>query len=426
VRRLNFVLFVSFVCLGFGPRSQAQWTRDPDLADRCRKLLESSVLDFYFPDCVDTRHGGYLEVIDADGKFVGSDEKFLTLQARQLWTSSAMAEAGIRREELLPIAKTGYGFLVEHFRDAKYGGYYSKVTDAGVPLDRRKHVYLNAFALYALTAYHRASGLPEPLKLAQKLFQTIEEKAYDKAAGGYQEFFSEQWEPITDPGAAGYVGAINTKTYNTHLHLLEAYAALYRVWPDPVLATRLAELIHINTVTVRNPQVGCNLDGWQRNWRLIETPSNLRASYGHDVECAWLVLDAAEALGRQTELFRTWATSLVDYSLRHGYDASHGGFFYSGPLNGPADDTRKEWWVQAEALVSMLDLERLTGDSTYRDRFRETLDFIERHQIAEEGGWWATRQADGSPAANQSRTSPWQGAYHNGRALLYAWQRLRE
>jgi mannobiose 2-epimerase len=167
------------------------------------------------------------------------------------------------------------------------------------------------------------------------------------------------------------------------------------------------------------------VDGFTPDWRPIETPRNLRASYGHDVECAWLCLDAARALGHPPALLRGWAEGLVGYSLRHGYDRTHGGFFYTGPLGKDADDTRKEWWVQAEALVSMLELYRLTGRREYYDAFAQTLDFVEKHQVAREGSWWATRRADGSPAGT-SRTSMWQGAYHNGRSMLYCARLLDE
>jgi mannobiose 2-epimerase len=122
---------------------------------------------------------------------------------------------------------------------------------------------------------------------------------------------------------------------------------------------------------------------------------------------------------------RGWAERLCGYSLQYGYDRRHGGFYYTGPPGKPADDTRKEWWVQAEALVSMLEMYRLTGEREYYDAFRQTLDFVERHQVAREGSWWATRAADGSPKGDQ-RSSPWQGAYHNGRSMLLCAKLLDE
>jgi mannobiose 2-epimerase len=393
-------------------------------AARCRQILKASIIDFYLPACVDQKNGGYFESLKGEG-FAPVGEKFLTLQSRQLWFFSTLAAAGIDKEAALAAAKIGFDFLEGKFRDRDHGGYFAKVSDAGRPTDTRKHVYLNAFALYALAAYHRASGEPAALAAAKDLFHILESRAHDATNAGYTELFLRDWRPITDPRETSFIGPPGTKTFNTHLHVLEALTELYRVWPDPQVGRRLHELLITNTLTIRLPQYGCNVDGFTPDWKPIETPRNLRASYGHDVEAAWLCLDAARALGLPPALLRGWAEGLVSYSLRHGYDHTHGGFYYTGPLGKEADDTKKEWWVQAEALVSMLEMYKLTGRREYYDAFTQTLDFVNKYQVAREGSWWATRKADGSPAGT-SRTSMWQGAYHNGRSMLLCTQLLDE
>lgn len=404
-----------------GPPAKAVLT---DQARQCRRILKKSIVDFYLPACVDRVNGGYLEELQGDG-FVLTGEKFLTLQARELWFFSTLAAAGIEKDAALSAAKTGFDFLDGKFRDRVHGGYFAKVSDTGVPTDRRKHVYLNAFALHALAAHAQATADPAAIAAAKDLFQTLEAKAHDATHGGYVEFFEEDWKPITDPRVQSFIGPGGTKTYNTHLHVLEALAELYRVWPDPLVRKRLEELLIVNTQTVRLPWYGCNVDGFTPDWKPIGTLGNRRASYGHDVEGAWLCLDAARALGHPPVLLRSWAEGLVGYSLQHGFDAANGGFFYTGPLGRDADDTKKEWWVQAEAMVSMLELYRLTGRQRYYDAFERTFGFVIKHQIAAQGGWWATRRADGSPAGT-SRTSMWQGGYHNGRSMLVCAKLLDE
>jgi mannobiose 2-epimerase len=385
-------------------------------AKRCRSILKTSIVDFYLPAAVDRDNGGYYESL-RDGKLAPTGEKFLTLQARQLWFFSTLVREGIEKERARDAAKAGFEFLEGKMRDRRNGGYFSKVTDAGEPKDKRKHVYLNAFALYGLVAYHRATNDSRALDAAKDLFRVLEDKAHDRKRGGYTEFFTEDWRPITDLKENSYVGPPGTKTYNTHLHVLEALTELYRVWPDPLVKERLAEMLVINTSTVRHPDFACNIDGWQPDWHMIDTPVNLRASYGHDVECSWLALDAARALGQSPALHRNWAEALCGYALKYGYDRKHGGFFYTGPLGKPAEDTKKEWWVQTEALVAMLEMYRLTWKPEYYAAFSQTLDFVEKHQVAKEGSWWATRAADGSPKGD-TRSSPWQGAYHSGRSML--------
>jgi mannobiose 2-epimerase len=393
-------------------------------AERCRHILKTSLIDFYLPACVDPVHGGYLETLK-DGKFAPRGERFVTLQARQLWFFSTLVSAGIEKKAALAAARSGFDFLEGKFRDRTHGGYFAKVSDEGQPTDRRKHVYLHSFVLYGLCAYYRASHDPAALAAAKDVFRTLEARCHDAARGGYTEFFYEDWRPITDPREPSYIGPPGTRTFNTHLHVLEAFTELYRVWPDPLVRRRLEELLAINTLTVRLPEYGCNVDGFSADWKPLLRPAERRASYGHDVEAAWLCLDAARALDRPADLLRGWAEGLVGYSLRHGYDQARGGFFYTGPLGQDATDTRKEWWVQAEGLVALLELYRLTGRPDYYHRFAQTLEFVEKHQVAKEGGWWATRQADGSPAGT-TRTSMWQGAYHSGRSMLWCARLLDE
>jgi len=412
--RLCLALLAFALTCSAAPPTAEQMRQD---AERCRRILRESLVQFYLPACLDRAQGGYFEILNGS-RFAGNGEKFLTLQARHLWFFSTLALEGIERGASLAAAKHGYEFLQDKMRDAEHGGYFSKVTDDGKPKDPRKHAYLNSFALYALVAYANASGDSSALEAAKALYRVLEAKAHDGEHGGYIEFFERDWRPITDPAAPRYVGAIGHKTYNTHLHLLESYAELLRAWPDSGVRKRLGELLVINTSTVLYPVENNNVDAFHRDWSVVREERNLRASYGHDVECIWLVMDAARALEIPKPVLRNWATGLAENCLKFGYDAAHGGFYESGALGQPADELKKTWWVQNEALLGMLEMFRLTGEEKYYDAFRKTLDFSEKHQVAREGGWWATRLADGSPAPDKTRTSPWQGAYHAGRAMM--------
>ena len=393
-------------------------------ANRCREILQTSLIDFYYPAAIDIKNGGYKETF-RDGELVLTGEKFLLMQARQLWFFSNLALAGIEPETHLRAARHGFRFIQEHMSDPENGGYFSMVSDSGKKLDTNKHVYHQAFALYGLAAYHSASGDPAALQAARETFHILEEKAHDPLHGGYREFFQADWSTVVDPGAVSPIAPPGIKSFNSHLHIMEAYAELYRVWPDPLLKARIAELIFINVNTVRDPQHNQNIDYWTEDWRVIATPTNLRASYGHDIEAVWLTLDAAEAIGLSRTLLRSWALSIVENVLGKGWDSEHGGLFATGLLGQPADDTQKIWWVQAEALIGFLYLREFTGDPVYMNYFKRTLDFVEAHLLAPQGSWWDTVQADGTVADNAELSSAWQGAYHSGRALLYCIDALK-
>lgn len=401
---------------------------EPDLlaeADRCREILQTSLIDFYYPASIDLDNGGYIETYK-DGNLVLTGEKFLLLQARQLWFFSNLALAEIEPETHLKAARHGFRFIQEQMADREAGGYFSIVKDCGEKLDTNKHVYHQAFAIYGLSAYYRASGDPSALESAKETFHLLESKAHDSRFGGYREFFTADWKPVTDPEAVSPIAPPGIKTYNSHLHLMEAFAALYRIWPDPLLKERIAELIFIVVNTVRHPQHNQNIDYWTEDWQVIATPTNLRASYGHDIETVWLTLDAAQAIGLSRTLLHSWALAITAEVLEKGWDDEHGGLFAAGPLGQPADDTHKIWWVQAEALVGFLYLYELTGDSVYKASFMRTLDFVEAHLLAPQGSWWDTVLADGTVTEISELSSAWQGAYHSGRTLLYCIDTLKQ
>ncbi|MCC9600707.1 AGE family epimerase/isomerase [Stieleria sp. JC731] len=425
MRSFCLILLLAAIPLVSSAQAQTAESQTAVSPNQCRNLLQTSLVDFYLPASLDKKFGGYHEELDRAGDFVGGD-KFLTMQARQLWFFSTLAINDIRRQESLSAADFGYKFLREHFYDPDHGGYITKTKQGGESLDERKHVYPNAFVIYALVEYARATGKDAPLDQAKELFETLEEHCYDKDFGGYQEFFYKDWSIVTDPKESGYVGAINTKTYNSHLHLLEAFTELYKETHDELVGRRLGELITINTLTVKHPKFACNIDGWNRQWQMIQSPANLRASYGHDVECAWLVLEAAKALGQSTSILESWAISTCQHSLQYGYDEKHGGFHYTGTLGQPSDETKKVWWTQTEAMVAMLTLYQITGEEQYKRRFEETYRFCEKYHVADEGGWWNTLTVDGKPDRYPSRTSMWQGAYHNARALIRCEQLLKQ
>jgi mannobiose 2-epimerase len=385
-------------------------------AARCRKNLGENIVDFFLPACLDTVNGGYME-IEKDGKFLPAGEKFVLLQARHVWSFSLVAQQGVASAEALDAARAGVEFIETHMRDRTLGGYFSTVTDAGDPLDRRKHICLNAFVLYAYARHFLASGDTSALTAAQELFYLIEDRARDDRGGGYVEFFTEDWKPITDRKEHNNFSTTGTKTLITHMHIMETYAELYRAWPDPVLRERIEQLIHTVFSKFRHPFYSRTVNAWTPAWKIVLRRQNLRANYGHDLESIWYIIDACETIGLPIDDMMPRFIEICDHDIKHGYDSKYGGFYSQGPVAVFRALTDKVWWVQTEALNAMLTLYRLTGDDRYYKTYRDVFDFIENHHFAPDGGWWATLHPDGTPKTGL-RASRWQGCYHTARSMV--------
>lgn len=385
-----------------------------------------NILRFWHPQTLDREHGGYRLNHDEQGVWKGDAPKALVTQARMVWFFARMARAGYGdRQQMLEAADHGYRFLAQRMRDPRHGGYYWRVDAAGErKLAPKKHLYGQAFALYALSEYAMASGRKDVLEEAGRLFWLLEAKAHDRQHGGYFEYFNEDWT-LPPEDEAGYMGVPRGfKLMNTHLHLMEAMTAFWRASGLPLARERLIELIQIEgSAVVRKPFAACS-DRHRLDWTPVLDGPGGRASYGHDLENIWLLEDALRAAGLPAAPWLDFFRHNFDYSMKYGWDERHGGFWDWGPLGRPAQSRVKIWWVQAEALVSALTMHRLTGDPRYWNVFQKTLQFIENHMAdRERGEWWA--QVDENLRPGGGKAHEWKAAYHNGRAMIECLQMLR-
>jgi mannobiose 2-epimerase len=219
-----------------------------------KELFEelSSILHYWMKHTLDEKQGGFIGRLDNDNNVDTAASKGVVLNSRILWTFSA-AYQYLKREEYLAIAARAYNYIADHFIDRKYGGVYWSVDANGEPLEKRKQIYGLAFCLYGLTEYYKASGERIALHLAIDIFNTIEQYSFDKTKGGYLEAFAQDWK-LTDDLRLSEKDDNEMKTMNTHLHIIEAYANLYTVWPDNELNESIKHLLDVFEQHIINPQ----------------------------------------------------------------------------------------------------------------------------------------------------------------------------
>lgn len=386
--------------------------------------LRENVTPFWFPRTLDTEHGGYLIHHGPDGQPLPGGIKMIVSQSRQLWLASRLLRSRHAEPGLRDAADHGFRFLRDRMWDQTHGGFvWSVDRTAAKVIDPNKHLYGQAFALYALAEYSIATGSADARTLALRLFDLLEATAYDREFGGYREFFAADWS-APGPGVNSPLGApADMKLMNTHMHLMEAFTTFVRAGAPPRVRERLAEMVTIETQAVIRRQWMAGTDRHHRDWTPVLDPMP-RMSYGHDVENVWLVADALDALDQPTAPYHELFRGLFEHALRFGWDDVHGGFYENGFPGQPADRLAKIWWVQAEAMVGALAMFEMTGDARYIDVFTKTWQFVDRVQTDwATGEWHEAIQPDGQPRGGNKAT-PWKAGYHNGRALLESIERI--
>lgn len=376
-----------------------------------RRVLTENILPFWQARAVDAEHGGYLLHHDATGRWKGPAPKHVVVQARTLWFFSRLARAGLA-PDARQMADTGFDFLRARMWDAAGGGFVWAVDHTGLrTVDPVRRVYGQAFGLYAVSEYALASGRPGAASFAREIFELLEARYHDARHGGYAS-------ALGDPGAGW-----SEKSCNDHLHLLEALAPYSALDPGPAVRTRLWELLVILTRTVMRSGSRASAEAFRQDWSPVLPPGRAPVSYGHDIEGAWLVLAAADALGAPPDLFRVHALDVLETLLEQGLDRSRGGVWHAGLPGRRATDRRKVWWVQAEALVGCLDVYCRFGVAAAGSAYLSILDWIVSAQADwEHGEWHDTVSAKGE--ASGDKAGPWKGPYHSGRAMLECLDRL--
>ena len=375
--------------------------------------LTRNILPFWMEKMEDEVHGGFLGRISGTGTEDGSAAKGAILNARILWTFSA-AYRILGKPEYLAAATRAKREIIDKFYDKEYGGVYWSLTPEGLPDDTKKQIYALGFAIYGLSEYSRATGDAEALEYAIRLFHDIERHSFDKGKNGYFEAFGREWGPIEDMRLSDK--DINEcKTMNTHLHILEPYTNLYRIWKDRELEKQLRNLICLFMEKILDQETGHLRLFFDEDWR----SSHDIISYGHDIEASWLLHEAAEVLGDKTLLEKTRLASVsVADAASEGYIPG-GGMIYEFHGDTAAVDADRHWWVQAETVVGYYNLWQMTGREDALKKALGCWEFIKEHIVDREGGEWIwSLRADGTANTDDDKAGFWKCPYHNGRMCL--------
>jgi cellobiose epimerase len=390
------------------------------LAEEAHQEVTEHILPFWMAHAVDSAYGGFVGRIDGAGCVVPDAPKGAVLNARILWTFSASARV-LEDGRYRTFADRAFRYLCDHFVDPVHGGVFWTVAYDGAPLDTRKQVYAQAFAIYGLAEYVRLTGSEEALALAVRLVRLLEERVADPVHGGYFEAFEREWEPAADLRLSEKDLAA-PKSMNTHLHVLEAYTALYRVWPDPELAGRLRALIEAFLEHIIDPETHHQRCFFSADWR----PLSSAVSFGHDIEASWLLDEATETLGDPDLCHRVAAQTLAMARevLEGGLDPSGGLLNEVEP--GEEPDTDRYWWPQAEAVVGFLSAYRHLREEALLQGALKAWGFIRRALVDRQGGEWFERVTrEGLPYTTGDKVNLWKCPYHNGRACLEILERVR-
>ncbi|MGA7713047.1 MAG: AGE family epimerase/isomerase [Rhizomicrobium sp.] len=392
--------------------------------DQFRKELVGNILPFWMRHAIDREHGGFYGTIDCDLHIETEAPRASVIGTRLLWTFAAATR--LLGDKYQETAEHCFDYVANAFWDRKYGGLFWTLDHRGNPLSTRKQIYAQAFGIYALAEYFRATGNTESIDLAKRLFWLIEDHGYDPDFKGYWEARDREWHELDDMRLSDK-DLNSPKSMNTHLHVMEAYTNLLRVWRDPSLAARQSELLKLTLDRIVDPSSGHFKLFFDERWNSLSG----HVSFGHDIEGSWLMVETAKVLGDPELIARTRKTALtmVEAVYTQGLDRD-GSLFYEANGQGELIDSKKHWWAQAEAVVGFYNAYEISGEARFLAAAHKTWDYIETKVVDHvHGEWHAKLTAQGVPlTAKQDPDAclvgPWKCPYHNARACFEMIDRL--
>jgi mannobiose 2-epimerase len=388
------------------------------LASEMLSELRNDILPFWMSHAMDRLYGGYHGRISNNLEIDHNADKGGILHSRVLWTFAASYRL-FGDKWYKESAEHAFRFLMDHFWDKEYGGIYWMTDFRGRVVNDRKQAYNMAFAIYGLSEYFRAAGDVVALERAKDIFALLEKHFRDERYGGYIEALGRDYSQVSD-FRLSEKEKNDIKTMNTHLHMLEAYTNLLRVWDcDPLRRAHESLLNDILDHIVDRENDRFRLffdDAWSSSSDMV--------SFGHDIEGSWLLCEAADIRGDEHLMRRVEdiAVRMAYQVLEEGYDPERGGIF--NEANDGEIDTDKHWWPQAEAVVGFINAYSITGDESFLDAACRTWSFIRNYIIDKKYGEWFWRcDITGNPYWGEPKVEPWKCPYHNGRACMEVFER---
>jgi mannobiose 2-epimerase len=374
-----------------------------------QKELTQNILPFWAQKMPDTENGGFYGRMDGNNCLHPQANKGAVLNCRILWTFSS-AYRVLKHPEYLAIAQRAYDYIERYFIDRKYGGVFWELDYLGNPANTKKQTYAQGFALYGFSEFYRATGDVRALEHAKTFYRLIE-NCRDRQ-GGYLEAYTRRWQPIEDVRLSDK-DRNEVKTMNTHLHILEPFTNLLRIWRDDALIASQCHLIDVFTEKFINKDTFHLHLFFDEKWTL----KSHDVSYGHDIEASWLLFEAAEVLGD-----RALSEKIKHLSL-HIAEAAAEGLQPDGSMIYESEGTQKDedrhWWVQAETVVGMVYAYRHSGNKIYKLRAQKAWKYIQNNLIDRENGeWYWSRRSTGALNCEDDKAGFWKCPYHNGRMCL--------
>lgn len=380
------------------------------LAAESRDELLNNVLPFWLEHSLDRECGGYFTCLERDGSVFDTD-KFIWLQARQVWLFAMLCNQVEKRPEWLGCAVHGAEFLRRFGHDGNYDWYFSLTRD-GRPLVEPYNIFSYTFATMAFAQLSIATGNEEYARIAERTFERILQRRANPKG---------RWNKCVP-------GTRPMKDFALPMILCNLALEIEALIDPALLEQTIEECLHEVLEVFYQPDLGLIVENVSADGHLMDTFEGRVVNPGHSLEAMWFIMDLGVRLHRP-ELIEK-AVRIALRTIDYGWDRQYGGIFYFldrlGHPQQQLEWDQKLWWVHIESMITMIKGYLLTGSPECLAWYERLHDYTWSHfKDPHYGEWFGYLDRRGDVLLSL-KGGKWKGCFHVPRGLYQCWKILEQ
>ena len=381
------------------------------LAVQYRDELLNNVLPFWLQKSQDDKFGGYFTCLDREGNVFDTD-KFIWLQAREVWLFSMLYNKLEKRKEWLDCAIQGAEFLKKYGHDGNLNWYFS-LTREGDPIIDPYNIFSYTFATIAFGQLSIATGNKEYEEIARKTFDIILSKV-DNPKGKWNK---------------AHTGTRNLKTFALPMILCNVALEIEPLLDPDYLQKTIDNCVHEVMDVFSRPELGgLIVESVNADNSLSDTFEGRCINPGHGLEAMWFIMDLGKRLNRPELIQKAKETALKIADF--GWDKQYDGIFYFMDRKGcppqQLEWDQKLWWVHIETMITMLKGYQLTSDERCLEWFKKVHAYTWSHFKDEQYPEWFGYLNRRGEVLLPLKGGKWKGCFHVPRGLFQCMRMLED
>ena len=380
------------------------------LAEQYKSELLEKVIPLWENHSKDKEFGGYFTCLDRQGKVFDTD-KFIWLQAREVWMFSSLYNNVEKKEDWLKMAEHGAEFLLKHARDAD-GNWYFSLNQRGEPLIQPYNIFSDCFATMAFGQLYKATGNDEYSEIAKTTFHNILKKS-DNPKGKYNKAF---------PGTRALKG------FSLPMILCNLSLEIEHLLEPELVTNTINTCIHEVMEVFYDENSGLIFENVNPDGSFSDSFEGRLLNPGHAIEAMWFIMDLANRLNNKELMDK--AVEILLRTLKYGWDEKYGGIFYFMDIKGNPPQQlewdQKLWWVHIETLISLIKGFYFTRNEECLEWFEKVHDYSWSHFADPEYPEWFGYLNRQGEVLLPLKGGKWKGCFHVPRGLNQVWKTLEK